>query len=45
LWKEIRKIAIDLELSATDYVEEALREKIVKTKRELKEKHFPKGGV
>ena len=44
LWKEIRKVAIDLEMSATDLVEEALKEKLAKIKRETKEKHFPKGG-
>lgn len=45
LWKEIRKAAIDLEMSATDFVEEALKEKLAKIKRETKEKHFPKGGL
>ena len=44
LWKEIRKVAIDLEMSATDLVEEALKEKLAKIKRETKEKHFTKGG-
>ncbi len=39
LWKEVRKVAIDLEMSATDLVEQALKEKLTKVKRELKEKH------
>jgi hypothetical protein len=45
LWKEVRKVAIDLEMSATDLVEEALKEKLAKVKREMKEKHFPRGGT
>ena len=36
LWKEVRKVAIDLEISATDLVEEALREKLAKIKTHKK---------
>ena len=36
LWKEMRKVAIDLEVSATDLVEEAIREKLAKIKKESK---------
>jgi hypothetical protein len=32
-------------MSATDLVEEALKEKLAKIKREMKEKHFPRGGT
>jgi hypothetical protein len=45
LWKEVRHVAIDLDMSATDFVEQALRDRLAKVKREMKEKHFPKGGT
>jgi hypothetical protein len=45
LWKEVKHAAIELDISATDFVERALRVELAKVKRELKEKHFPKGGT
>lgn len=33
LWKEVKKTAIDLDITATDFLEQALREKLAKRKR------------
>lgn len=33
LWKEVKKTAIDLGITATDFLEQALREKLAKRKR------------
>jgi hypothetical protein len=33
LWKEVKKAAIDLGITATDYLEQALREKLAKRKK------------
>lgn len=40
LWREVRKMAIDKGITATEYFEEALREKLAKDKMG-KEKHRP----
>jgi hypothetical protein len=32
LWREVRKMAIDKDITATEYFEQALREKLVKDK-------------
>ena len=33
LWKEVKKVAIDLGITATDFLEQALREKLAKRKK------------
>jgi hypothetical protein len=33
LWKEVKKAAIDLGITATDFLEQALREKLAKRKK------------
>jgi hypothetical protein len=33
LWKEVKKTAIDLGITATDFLEQALREKLSKRKK------------
>ena len=33
LWKDVKKKAIDLGITATEFLEEALREKLAKTKK------------
>jgi hypothetical protein len=33
LWKEVKKTAIDLGITATDFLEQALREKLAKRKK------------
>jgi hypothetical protein len=40
LWREVRKMAIDKGITATEYFEEALREKLARDKMG-KEKHRP----
>lgn len=34
LWREVRKTAIDMDISATEFFEQALREKLERIKRE-----------
>ena len=33
LWKEVKKTAIDLGITATDFLEQALKEKLAKRKK------------
>ena len=39
LWEEVKKTVIDLGITATDFLEEALREKLAKHKKTINLKH------
>jgi hypothetical protein len=38
LWREIRKTAIDLDMSATDFIEQAARKELARAKKEKNRK-------